>query len=441
MCRFKLFVEDTCLFELTDSYGFPLAGEMFARRLLGANYSLQSSRVAGRFDQRWISTAPTVATPKRKTTAAAATPKPKPAAKKKTAKRTAAAASAVESDGDESDGLADQFDRAPVSDAEELKRYEKAAAAAVKAGGAAAKYGAGSEKWVGAHISAAGGLVNAVPNALSIGARAFAFDLRSKRQWAVSPLSDLSCAAFKRICSDHGYTSAQILPHGSYLMNLGSHSDELLKRSRAVFIEELKRCNRLGIDAYNFHPGSACNGGTVEEAIERIAESINQAHVAVPRVVTVIENMAGQGSVIGGPLQQIASIIDKVKDKSRVGVCIDTCHAFAYGYDLSSKAAVDRLLSEFDRLIGLKFLRGMHLNDSKEAFGSRKDRHANIGKGEIALDGFRAIMNDPRLNRIPMILETPQYVLTGCVRDRDRLIWSHLFCLFVVRAALPKTRF
>ena len=266
-------------------------------------------------------------------------------------------------------------------------------------------------KFVGAHVSASGGVENAPVNARSIEATAFALFTKNQRQWHASPLTQSSIDAFKENCGKYGYSPAQILPHDSYLINLGHPEKEGLEKSRSSFNEEMSRCEQLGLRLLNFHPGSHLNKISVEECLNRIAESINIALDKTKGVTAVIENTAGQGSNLGFDFAQIACIIDKVEDKTRVGVCLDTCHTFAAGYDLSTKQACDNTFELFDKVIGFKYLKGMHLNDTMKALGSKVDRHQSIGKGEIGTQCFEYIMQDSRFNGIPLILETPDEAL------------------------------
>lgn len=276
---------------------------------------------------------------------------------------------------------------------------------------------------VGAHVSAAGGVDKAVLNAKAIGCRAFALFLKSQRQWAAKPLEEDVAAKFRKACVEHNYPPHLILPHGSYLLNCGAPDSEILAKSRATLLDELQRCEKLGLLLYNFHPGSTCGEITAEQCMDRIAESINYAHSRTAYAITVIENMSCQGHTVGGMFEELASIINKVKDKSRVGVCIDTCHAFAAGYDLSTEVGYEAMINTFDSVVGLKYLRGMHLNDSKGTLGCHLDRHANIGKGCIGQDGFRRIMNDSRLRNIPLILETP-FTSDEGYAEEIRLLYS-----------------
>ncbi|KFF49941.1 endonuclease IV [Gammaproteobacteria bacterium MFB021] len=261
-------------------------------------------------------------------------------------------------------------------------------------------------KTIGAHVSAAGGVDQAVSRATEIGANAFALFTKNQRQWQAKPLEAKTIEAFKRACDTHGFGPGQILPHDSYLINLGHPEPEGLAKSRAAFLDECQRCEQLGLELLNFHPGSHLNKISESDCLARIAESINQTHAATEFVVAVIENTAGQGTNLGFRFEHLAEIIDQVEDKSRVGACIDTCHAFAAGYDLRSAADATAMLDTFERVVGLRYLRGMHLNDAKSAFNSRVDRHHSLGQGNIGSEGFAALMRDPRTDDIPLILET-----------------------------------
>ena len=262
-------------------------------------------------------------------------------------------------------------------------------------------------KYIGAHVSASGGLQSAPENANSIGATAFALFTKNQRQWVAKPLSGEEIEKFKTACKKYGYTAKQILPHDSYLINLGSPNEESLQKSRGAFIEEMKRCGQLGLDRLNFHPGSHLKEISVERCLDIVAESINIALDKTEGVTAVIENTAGQGSNVGFAFEHIARIIEKVEDKSRVGVCIDTCHAFAAGYDISTEMGFTRVFDEFDKIIGFKYLRGMHLNDAVKGTGSRVDRHSSLGEGMLGLVPFKMIMKENRFDDIPLIMETP----------------------------------
>ncbi|USH02018.1 deoxyribonuclease IV [Grimontia kaedaensis] len=261
-------------------------------------------------------------------------------------------------------------------------------------------------KFIGAHVSASGGVENAPVNAAAIGANAFALFTKNQRQWQAKPLESKNVSAFKSNCQKYGFVPEAVLPHDSYLINLGAPEEEKLEKSRAAFIDEMERCQTLGLPLLNFHPGSHLKKISEEACLLLIAESINLAHQAVPEVVAVIENTAGQGTNLGWSFEQLAAIVSQVEDKSRVGVCIDTCHAFAAGYDLRTHSAAEATFTEFDNTVGFQYLRGMHLNDSKTPFGSRVDRHQALGEGEIGLPCFEVIMQDNRFDGIPLILET-----------------------------------
>ena len=262
-------------------------------------------------------------------------------------------------------------------------------------------------KYIGAHVSASGGVENAPRNAAAIGATAFALFTKNQRQWAAPPLTPQQIEAFRTECQRNGYTAAQILPHDSYLINLGHPEDEPLEKSRASFLHEMQRCEQLGLDRLNFHPGSHLKKISEEESLRRVAESINIALDKTTGVTAVIENTAGQGSNLGYAFWHLAYIIDRVEDKSRVGVCLDTCHSFAAGYDLSTEQGCDEVFAEFEREVGFKYLRGMHLNDAMKPLGSRVDRHSHMGEGHLGITPFRYIMRDARFDNIPLILETP----------------------------------
>lgn len=261
-------------------------------------------------------------------------------------------------------------------------------------------------KYIGAHVSAAGGVENAPMNAHKLGATAFALFTKNQRQWKGKPLSQKSIELFKERCQRYGYQPQQILPHDSYLINLGHPEPEGLEKSRQAFIDEMHRCMQLGLDRLNFHPGSHLRQIGVSDCLALIAQSINLALEQTQGVIAVIENTAGQGSNLGWQFEQIAEIIDQVEDKSRVGVCLDTCHTFAAGYDLRSAEACQKTFAEFEQTVGFNYLKGMHLNDSKGTLGSKKDRHHSLGQGEIGWEVFRYIMTDQRFDGVPMVLET-----------------------------------
>jgi deoxyribonuclease-4 len=262
-------------------------------------------------------------------------------------------------------------------------------------------------KYIGAHVSASGGVENAPLNAHNIGATAFALFTKNQRQWFAPALTEKSIATFKARCAEYGYTAAQILPHDSYLINLGSPEAESLEKSRNSFIEEMIRCEQLGLDRLNFHPGSHLKKISEEDCLKVIAESINIALDKTHGVIAVLENTAGQGTNVGYRFEHLRAIIDLVDDKSRVGVCIDTQHAFASGYDLLSEDGFVEVWRHFDEVIGFEYLKGMHLNDSKKELASRVDRHETLRNGLLGPRPFERIMHDARFDNIPLILETP----------------------------------
>ena len=262
-------------------------------------------------------------------------------------------------------------------------------------------------KYIGAHVSASGGIENAPVNAHQIRATAFALFTKNQRQWESKPLTKESIEHFKSNCEKYQYKPAQILPHDSYLINLGHPDSESLNKSRFAFLDEMQRCEQLGLDRLNFHPGSYLNKTDIETCLKTIAESINWALDKTKGITAVIENTAGQGTNLGHTFEQIKTIIDKVEDKSRVGVCIDTCHAFTSGYEMNTLEGYSLTWKKFEEIIGFKYLKGMHLNDSKKEYGSHVDRHESLGKGFIGSDMFEWIMNDSRMDGIPLILETP----------------------------------
>jgi deoxyribonuclease-4 len=263
-------------------------------------------------------------------------------------------------------------------------------------------------KYVGAHVSAEGGVQNAPLNANAIGARAFALFTKNQRQWFSAPLTAKAIDEFRHNCEKFDYKPFQILPHDSYLINLGHPEKEPLEKSRNSFLDEMKRCELLGLDRLNFHPGSHLNAIEAEKCLERMAESINIVLEKTKGVTAVIENTAGQGTNLGYAFEQLRHIIDFVDDKSRVGVCIDTCHAYTSGYDVKTEAGFDETFKEFDKIIGFKYLKGMDLNDSKKDFGTRVDRHENLGTGFLGDSTFKFIMKDNRFDGMPLILETPE---------------------------------
>lgn len=259
-------------------------------------------------------------------------------------------------------------------------------------------------KYIGAHVSASGGVENAPVNAHEIGANAFALFTKNQRQWVSKPLTEESIRLFKENCEKYNFKPEYILPHDSYLINLGHPEPDALEKSRAAFLDEMQRCEQLGLKLLNFHPGSHLNKISVEDSLDLIAESINITLEKTKGVTAVIENTAGQGSNLGNEFWHLKYIIDRVEDKNRVGVCLDTCHTFTAGYDFLGD--YDAVFNEFEEVVGFRYLRGMHLNDSKKELGSHVDRHDSIGKGLIGFAFFERLMRDPRFDNMPLILET-----------------------------------
>lgn len=263
-------------------------------------------------------------------------------------------------------------------------------------------------KYVGAHVSISGGIWNAPLNAMKLGAKAFALFTKNQRQWKEKIFTEEEIGKFKEALKESKISSKQILPHDSYLVNLGHPDKDKRKKSLDAFIGELKRCEQLGLDKVNFHPGSHLREISEEKCLDIIADSMNYAINAVKNnVKLVIENTAGQGSNVGYKFEHLAHIIDKVENKKGVGVCLDTCHTFAAGYDMRTKDTYEATMKEFGKVVGFKYLMGVHLNDCKTKLGSKVDRHDSIGKGELGIDAFKYIMNDKRMDSIPLVLETP----------------------------------
>lgn len=262
-------------------------------------------------------------------------------------------------------------------------------------------------KHIGAHVSIGKGVENAPLNARAIGATAFAMFTRNQRQWQARPLTPQSIEAFQQNCAEAGFDPRYILPHDSYLINLSHPEKEGLAKSRLAFLDEVRRCEQLGLLYLNFHPGSHLNRTTEQASLSLVAESVNWVLARTSGVAAVIENTAGQGSNVGFRFEHLAAIIEQIEDKKRVGVCLDICHTYAAGYDLKTEAGYEQTLKAFDRIVGLNFLKGIHLNDSKKEKGSRVDRHENIGKGTLGMETFRRILRDGRFDHIPLIMETP----------------------------------
>ena len=262
-------------------------------------------------------------------------------------------------------------------------------------------------KYVGAHVSASGGVENAPVNANAIGAKAFALFTKNQRQWQTSPLTEDNITLFKANCAKYGYLPDYILPHDSYLINLGNPEKEMLAKSRKSFLDEMTRCELLGLKMLNFHPGAHMNLHSPEDCLKLIAESINLVLDKTKGVTAVIENTAGQGSAVGYRFEHLGAIIALIQDKNRVGVCLDTCHTFTAGYDIKTEEGYKATLKEFDTIVGISYLKGLHLNDSKKDFGTHVDRHESLKKGVMGEGVFRRIMNDSWFDNMPLILETP----------------------------------
>lgn len=264
-----------------------------------------------------------------------------------------------------------------------------------------------SLKYVGAHLSVtSGGPQRAIQQAMDIGARALALFVRSARRWTAAPLSDEAVRKFREKLAKSSIEPDKVVCHGSYLINLGAPSPDVLNKSRLSMVDEMTRCQRLGIKYYNIHPGSTCGKAGVTETIERIVESINEGLSKTRDVMVLLETMCCQGYTVGGKLSELKEIISKVKDSTRVGVCLDTCHVYAAGHNIASKDGWEKYIREFDEQIGLHCLKAVHLNDSELPVGSHLDRHTAIGNGWIGREGFKLVMNDSRLNNLPLILET-----------------------------------
>lgn len=286
---------------------------------------------------------------------------------------------------------------------------------------------------IGAHVSAAGGLFHAFENAKDIGAGSMALFLRSQRKWDSPPLSEKDISSFKEAMAKAPFPASMILPHGSYLINLANPDPEKRSKSKAAMLEDLRRCEALGIPLYNFHPGSTVGECTVKESIGFIAEIINELHKETKNVCVLLETMAGQGNCVGNRFEDLRDIIASVKDQSRVGICVDTCHIFAAGYDIRTAKGYEKVMADLDRIVGLNYVRAFHLNDSKTPLGSGKDRHENIGKGHLGLEAFRALINDERFFHCPMVLETP--VAEGNKKDEMSIYREEIELLLSLRSS------
>lgn len=260
---------------------------------------------------------------------------------------------------------------------------------------------------IGAHTSAAGGPQNALYEGQSIGATTIQLFTSNQKRWDAKPVSEETVKAWNQALEETGISS--IMSHDSYLINLGSSNPELLVKSRNAFKLELERCHALDISYLNFHPGAA-GEGTPEDCIARIIESLLgfEKLILAGNTKVVLEATAGQGSSVGYRFEQLGAIIEGVKKKIPIGVCIDTCHIFAAGYDIRTPHAWETVLATFDAQVGLEYLMAFHLNDSAKPLGSRVDRHRCLGKGEIGWEAFQFLVTDPRTRGLPMYLETPE---------------------------------
>lgn len=263
-------------------------------------------------------------------------------------------------------------------------------------------------KYIGAHVSVEGGVSNAPVNAQAIGAKAFALFTGYNTRWVSKPISDEEAQLFKHNCALYGYRPEMILPHDNFLINLGSPDSKKLALSRKSFLDEMHRCEQLGLRMLNFHPGSHVNAMEEDDCLDLIAESVNITLDKTQGVAAILETTAGQGSNLGHRFEQLARIIDRVEDKDRIGVCLDTCHSYSAGYDLANEEGYSDTWKQFDDFIGAHYLKAIHLNDDLKPLGSRIDRHACIGKGTLGEEFFRRFVNDPRFDSMPIILETPE---------------------------------
>jgi deoxyribonuclease-4 len=281
---------------------------------------------------------------------------------------------------------------------------------------------------LGAHVPVTGGLSNAPANGDAVGAQAIQIFTRNQMQWRCRPLSDEECAAFRDARARSGVR--EVLVHGSYLVNLAGPPGDFLSKSKECFLTEMDRCHRLGIRHLVFHPGAHMGAGEAE-GLRRLAGSLDEilAQTRGLDVMPLLEVTAGQGSCVGHRFEHLAEVFARVKEPERLGVCLDTCHLYAAGYDIARPKGYEAALASFDRLVGRSKLRAIHLNDSKRELGSRVDRHARAGQGLLGLPTFQRILNDARLQGIPMVVETPGplaewkkeiHLLKGLARRRRR---------------------
>lgn len=275
----------------------------------------------------------------------------------------------------------------------------------------------------GAHISTAGGISNSVTNAYNIGCNGFAMFLKSPRKWVSPAYSPDEIEKFKENCQQYNYNPlTDVLPHGQYFINLANPDEEKAQKAYDSLIDDLGRCEQLGVGLYNLHPGSSLKGNH-ESQLKQLAQYLNKALKQTKFVKIVLENMAGTGSLIGSNLEDLKFVIDLIEDKKRIGVCVDTCHTFAAGYDLVTKDAYEKFWKEFDDVIGYQYLSAIHLNDSKAPLGANRDLHEKLGQGFLGLEVFRLISHDQHLQGLPLILETPQPTDDGYGQEIDMLEW------------------
>lgn len=265
--------------------------------------------------------------------------------------------------------------------------------------------------YIGPHVSIGGGVANAPKNAKQLGATGFGMFVKNQRQWTAAPYMPTDVEAFKRQMKEDGFTGVHVLPHAGYLINLANPDEAAHAKSMAALLDELQRCSLLGLDKLNFHPGSHLRLLTPQAACERVAKSMNTALAETQGVTLVVENTAGSGGNLGSTFEELRIILDNIDDASRVGVCLDTMHTFAAGFDIRTRDGFLKTMDHFDRIVGVKYLRGMHLNDSKVGLGSHVDRHESLGAGLLGIDVFACIMKDKRFENMPLVLETPNEAL------------------------------
>ena len=266
-------------------------------------------------------------------------------------------------------------------------------------------------KYVGPHVSIAGGVSQAPLNATQLGAQGFGMFTKNQRQWNAAPYSEAEITAFKQNLITHHYPVKSILPHAGYLINLASPDPAAWSHSIDAFTDELERCRQLGLDRLNLHPGSHLGKLKPPDAIQRVADAVNESLRRTEGVTVVLENTAGAGFTMGATFEDLAAMIKGIKDKKRIGVCLDTCHLFAAGFDLRKERDYETIFKAFEKTVGLDYLKGLHLNDSKGDLGSHRDRHESLGKGFLGWPLFERIMRDARFDDIPLVLETPDDAL------------------------------